>query len=232
MQRYFTPGLIGVGVTSMVAMFMAGMAGNMSSFNAVWTYDIYHSVINKKASPQKLLRMGRIATVAGILLSVLGAYIARSMPTVIDYLQAISSMFLSPSVAIIILGMFWKFITPKGGLWGMLIGTVVAVALFIMQEVKLIPISFVIPDFNGVESQSYMAANFWRAVWAWLISMGVAVMVSFFTENKNEEELRGYIKGLVDKNEAAEEKVAWNKKPEFWAGLTFVIFIIINILLW
>ena len=232
MRRYFTSGLIGVGVTSMVAMFMAGMAGNMSSFNAVWTYDIYHSVINKNASPQKLLHMGRIATVAGIVLSVAGAYIARSMPTVIDYLQAISSMFLAPSVAIIILGMFWKFITPKGGLWGMLIGTVVAVALFIAQEIKLIPVSFVIPDFSGADAQSYMAANFWRAVWAWLISTGTAVVVSFFTKNKTDEELRGYVKGLVDENEPEEKKVILYKKPEFWAAVTLAIFIIINILLW
>ncbi|MGE5796102.1 MAG: sodium:solute symporter family transporter [Ignavibacteria bacterium] len=233
MQRYFTPGLIGVGVTSMVAMFMAGMAGNMSSFNAVWTYDIYHSVINKNASPKKLLQIGRIATVAGIVLSVAGAYIARSMPTVIDYLQAISSMFLSPSVAIIILGMFWKFITPKGGLWGMLIGTVAAVALFILQELKTIPISFVIPDFSGVEAQSYMAANFWRAVWAWLISVGIAILVSFFTKNKPDEELRGFVKGLIDKNESGQkEKVIIYKKTEFWAAVTLVIFIIINILLW
>jgi len=232
MRRYFTPGLIGIGVTSMVAMFMAGMAGNMSSFNAVWTYDIYHSVINKKASPKKLLSIGRIATVAGIILSVAGAYIARSMPTVIDYLQAISSMFLSPSVAIILLGMFWKFITPKGGLWGMLVGTFVAVALFISQELKLISVSFVIPDFSGSDVQSYMAANFWRAVWAWLISAGTAIVVSYFTQNKSDEELTGFVYGLVDKNEVAKEKIVLYKKPEFWAGITFIIFIIINIIFW
>jgi len=114
----------------------------------------------------------------------------------------------------------------------MLIGTAVAVALFILQEIKLIPISFVIPDFSGVEAESYMAANFWRAVWAWLISTGVAVLVSFFTKNKTDEELRGYVKGLVDKNEAVEEKTTLIKKPEFWAAITLVIFIIINILLW
>ena len=232
MQRYFTPGLIGVGVTSMIAMFMAGMAGNMSSFNAVWTYDIYHSIINKKASPQKLLHVGRVTTVVGILLSVAGAYIARSMPTVIDYLQAISSMFLAPSVAIIILGMFWKFITPKGGLWGMLIGTIVAVLLFIAQETKIIPISFVIPGSDGAAAQSFMAANFWRAVWAWLISTSTAIIISFFKQNKTDEELRGYVKGLVDKTETVEEKTTWNKKPEFWAAVTLIIFIVINILLW
>ncbi len=232
MRRYFTSGLIGVGVTSMVAMFMAGMAGNMSSFNAVWTYDIYHSVINKKASPEKLLKIGRIATVAGIILSVVGAYIARSMPTVIDYLQAISSMFLAPSVAVIILGMFWKFISPKGGLWGMLVGTLVAVALFIAQEIKLIPVNFVIPGFSGSDAQSYMAANFWRAVWAWLISSSTAIVVSFFTKKKTDDELRGFVYGLVDKNEAVEEKVVYYKTPEFWAAVTLVIFIIINIVLW
>ncbi len=115
----------------------------------------------------------------------------------------------------------------------MLIGTVAAVALFILQELKIIPISFVIPDFSGVEAQSYMAANFWRAVWAWLISVGTAILVSFFTKNKTDEELRGFVKGLIDKNEAEQkEKVIIYKKPEFWAVVTLIIFIIINILLW
>lgn len=232
MQRYFTPGLIGVGVTSMIAMFMAGMAGNMSSFNAVWTYDIYQSVINKNASPQQLLSMGRIATVAGIILSVAGAYVARSMPTVIDYLQAISSMFLCPSVAIIMLGMFWKFITPKGGLWGMLIGTSIAVSLFVAQEIDLIPVSFVIPGLSGADSQYYMAANFWRAVWAWLISAGTAVVVSIFTQNKSDEELTGFVFGLTQRDQNAEENIVVHKKPEFWAIVTLVIFICINIVLW
>jgi solute:Na+ symporter, SSS family len=77
-----------------------------------------------------------------------------------------------------------------------------------------------------------MAANFWRAVWAWLISTGTAILVSSFTKNKTDEELRGYVHGLVDMNEAREEQVILYKKPEFWAGVTLVIFIIINIVLW
>jgi Na+(H+)/acetate symporter ActP len=128
--------------------------------------------------------------------------------------------------------MFWKFITPKGGLWGMLIGTFVAVALFILQEVKIIPISFVIPGFSGADSQSYMAANFWRAVWAWLTSTVVAIIVSFFSENKTDEELSGYVKGMVDYNEVKIEKTILVKKPEFWASVTFIIFVLINIVLW
>jgi SSS family solute:Na+ symporter len=114
----------------------------------------------------------------------------------------------------------------------MLIGTFVAVALFIAQEIKLIPVSFVIPGFSGADAQSYMAANFWRAVWAWLISTGTAIIVSFFTKNKANEELKGFVYGLVDMNETMEEKVVLYKKPEFWAGVTLIIFIIINIVLW
>ncbi|HTX19997.1 MAG TPA: sodium/solute symporter [Bacteroidota bacterium] len=232
MERYFTPGLLGIGVTSMIAMFMAGMAGNMSSFNAVWTYDIYHSVINKNASPQKLLFVGRLATVAGIVLSVAGAYVARSMPSVIDYLQAISSMFLAPSVAIILLGMFWKFITPKGGFWGMLVGTSVAVSLFIGQQLHFIHAGSMIPGVVGDDSQSYMAANFWRALWAWLIAAGTAVVVSSFTRKKSDEELTGFVYGLTEKKDDSEEGLEFYKKPAFWAIVTLAIVLAINIILW
>ena len=232
MRRYFSSGLMGVGITSMVAMFMAGMAGNLSSFNAVWTYDIYHAVLNKAATPQRLLGVGRAATVVGIILSIGAAYIARSMPSVIDYLQAITSMFLAPSVAVIMLGMFWKFITPKGGLWGMLVGTLASVLLFVAQEVQIIPVSFVIPDVGGVSVQSFMAANLWRAVWAWLISAGTAVLVSIFTKNKSDEELRGYVRSLVESGRSEDSVVVLHKNPEFWAAVTFVIFILINVVLW
>ncbi len=232
MRRYFNSGLMGVGITSMVAMFMAGMAGNLSSFNAVWTYDIYHSVINKGATSQRLLYVGRVATIVGILLSIGAAYIARSMPSVIDYLQAITSMFLAPSVAIIMLGMFWKFITPKGGLWGMLTGTLVSVLLFVAQEIRVIPVNFVIPDASGGSAQSFMAANLWRAVWAWLISAAIAVITSLFTKNKSDEELKGYVRSLVDGSATVEPGVVLFKKPEFWATVTLLIFVCINVILW
>jgi SSS family solute:Na+ symporter len=232
MKRYFTPGLIGVGVTSLVAMFMAGMAGNMSSFNAVWTYDIYHSVINKNASHQQLLKVGRIATVAGILLSIVGAYIARSMPTVIDYLQAISSMFLAPSIAVILLGMFSKKITPKGGFWGFTIGTVVSVALFLAQEFGFMHASAIVPGFDGADAQVYMAANFWRSVWTFLLAAGVAITVSSFTEPRTDAELEGYVKGLVEKEDTISQKLPLYQQPAFWAGVTFVILIAINIYFW
>lgn len=105
--------------------------------------------------------MGRVATIVGILLSVLGAYIAKSMPTVIDYLQAISSMFLAPSVAVILLGMFFKRITPHGGFWGMLTGTVASVASFVAQKLGWISASAIIPYSAVSSDKAFMAANFW-----------------------------------------------------------------------
>jgi SSS family solute:Na+ symporter len=229
-KRYFPTGLIGVGVTSLVAMFMAGQAGNMSAFNTVWTYDIYNSVINKNASKQRLIWVGRVATVVGILLSVLGAYIAKSMPTVIDYLQAISSMFLAPSVAVILLGMFFRRITPHGGFWGMLIGIAGSVTSFVAQKMGWITASAIIPYTTVSSDKAFMAANFWRALWAWLIAASVAILVSFFSKKKPDEELEGIVSSLTKRQK--EEDLAYHKKPEFWAGVTIVIFILINIYLW
>ena len=114
----------------------------------------------------------------------------------------------------------------------MLVGTLAAVLLFIAQETKIIPASFVVPDFSGSDAQSFMAANFWRAVWGWLISSGTAIAVSFFTKNKSDEELKGYVRGLIDMNKAEEPKVVLYKKPEFWGVVTFIVFISINIILW
>ncbi len=226
MMRYFPPGLIGVGVTALVAMFMAGQAGNMSAFNTVWTYDIYHAVINKKTSQAHLIWVGRVATVAGILLSIIGAYWAKSMPTIIDYLQAIASWILAPAVAVILLGMLIKWISPDGAFWGMLIGTLVSFAMFMALQLGWITPGAIAP---GGEA-SAMAANFWRALWAWLISSGIAVGVSFFTEKRPEAELVGLVRGLSKKMESSD--VPLHKKPIFWASITLIIFVVLNIVLW
>ncbi len=112
--RYFPRGLVGLGITALLAGFMAGQAGNISAFNTVWTYDIYQSIINKKASPKQLLRMGRAATIVAVVLSVGTAYWAKSMPTIMDYMQAIFSWVNAPLFATMLLGMFVKWITPSG----------------------------------------------------------------------------------------------------------------------
>lgn len=226
MMRYFPTGMIGLGVTTLVAMFMAGQAGNMSAFTAVWTYDIYLSVIKKEASKNELVWMGRVATVAGILLSVAGAYWARSMPTIIDFLQAIVSFILAPAAAIILLGMFSKRITPNGAFWGMLIGMLSSLCMFLALQFGWIQPSAITPGHVA----SAMAANFWRAWWAWLITSVGAIIISIFTEARNEDELHGLVRGFAEKIEKV--KVAFYRTPEFWAGVTLVLFIVLDIWLW
>lgn len=226
MSRYLPEGMIGLGITAIVAMLMAGQAGNMSAFTAVWTYDIYQAVFNREASSQRLLRMGRIATVAGLGLAVGGAYIARSMPTVVDYLQAIASMILAPGVAIILLGMFWKRLSPNGAFWGMLTGCLASFGMFMMQQLNIVEPAF----FTPVDGAGFMAANFWRGIWAWLIAGGLGILISLFTTPRSDEELRGLVWSLTERKR--DEGLAWYRTVGFWATVTMVLFIIINILLW
>ncbi|MDZ7374236.1 MAG: sodium:solute symporter family protein [candidate division KSB1 bacterium] len=224
--RYYPPGLVGLGVTALLAGFMAGQAGNISAFNTVWTYDIYQSVINRKASPEHLLWMGRVATVSGIFISILTAYWAKSMPTIMDYMQAIFSWVNAPLFATMLLGMFVKWITPDGAFWGLLAGMLSSFSLFLAVKFQWIdPTSITL---SSVASD--MAANFWRAWWAWLICFVVTIIVSLFTKKKPEEELVGLVKGLTP---MAEQKgIPVYKKPEFYAVISLIVLIILNVYFW
>jgi SSS family solute:Na+ symporter len=224
--RYYPTGLVGLGITALLAGFMAGQAGNISAFNTVWTYDIYHAVVNKKASPTHLLWMGRVATVAGIFFSVLTAYWAKSMPTIMDYMQAIFSWVNAPLFATMILGMFVKRITPDGAFWGLITGMASSFTMFL--AVKFNWISANLLTLSSVTSD--MATNFWRAWWAWLICFVVTIAVSLFTRKKPDEELIGLVKGLT--KEVSLEKAPWYKKPVFYAVLSLIVFIILNIYFW
>lgn len=224
--RYYPTGLVGLGITALLAGFMAGQAGNISAFNTVWTYDIYHAVVNKKASPTHLLWMGRVATVAGIFFSVLTAYWAKSMPTIMDYMQAIFSWVNAPLFATMLLGMFVKWITPDGAFWGLTTGMASSFTMFL--AVKFNWISANLLTLSSVTSD--MAANFWRAWWAWLICFVVTIAVSLFTRKKPDEELVGLVKGLT--REVSLEKAPWYKKPVFYAVLSLIIFIVLNIYFW
>jgi SSS family solute:Na+ symporter len=224
--RYYPPGLIGLGVTALLAGFMAGQAGNISAFNTVWTYDIYHSIFNKKASPQNLLWMGRAATLAGIVISVGTAYWAKSFPSIMDYMQAIFSWVNAPLFATMLLGMFVKWITPNGAFWGLIAGMGSSFTMFLAVK-----FSWIDPRFITMSSvQSDMAANFWRAWWAWLICFGVTIVISLFTKKKPDEELVGLVKGLTP--ETMGQPVPLLRRPGFWAVLSLIIFIALNIWFW
>jgi SSS family solute:Na+ symporter len=225
-RRYYPSGLMGLGITALLAGFMAGQAGNISAFNTVWTYDIYQSVINKKASPEHLLWMGRVATVAGILISVVTAYWAKSMPTIMDYMQAIFSWVNAPLFATMLLGMFVRWITPNGAFWGLLAGMGSSFTLFLAVKFDWISKSLI--TMSNVASD--MAANFWRAWWAWLICFVVTIVISFFTSKKSDQELVGLVKGLTE--ESAGKPVPLVRKPEFWGAISLVILIVLNIYFW
>ncbi len=224
--RYYPPGLIGLGITALLAGFMAGQAGNISAFNTVWTYDIYQSLFNKRASSKHLLWMGRAATLVGILLSVGTAYWAKSFPSIMDYMQAIFSWVNAPLFATMLLGMFVKWITPNGAFWGLICGMGSSFTMFLAVK-----FSWIDPRLITMSSvQSDMAANFWRAWWAWLICFVVTIVISLFTKKKPEAELAGLVKGLTPA--VAGAPVPLLKKPGFWAILSLAILVALNILFW
>ncbi len=224
--RYYPKGLIGLGVTALLAGFMAGQAGNISAFNTVWTYDIYKSVINKKASDAHYVWMGRVATIVGILLSLVTAYWAKSAPSIMDYMQAIFSWVNAPLFATMLLGMFLVWITPNGAFWGFMAGMFSSIGMFL--AVKFDWMSASILTLSGTASD--MSANFWRAWWAWLICFTVTIVVSLFTKPKPREELLGLVKGLTTIE--VEKNLPFYKKPEIMALVSVAIFVLLNIYFW
>ena len=224
--RYYPTGLVGLGVTALLAGFMAGQAGNISAFNTVWTYDIYKSVLNKKATDAHLLWMGRVSTIVGVLISLGTAYWAKSFPSIMDYMQAIFSWVNAPLFATMLLGMFVWWITPNGAFWGLIAG--MSSSFFMWMAVKFHWFSESIITMSKVQSD--MAANFWRAWWAWSICAFITILISFFTQRKPKEQLVGLVKGLT--NEKHDQHLPFVKRPEFAAIISLIVLIILNILFW
>jgi SSS family solute:Na+ symporter len=224
--RYYPTGLVGLGVTALLAGFMAGQAGNISAFNTVWTYDIYKSVINKKASDVHLLWMGRAATIVGVIISLITAYWAKSFPSIMDYMQAIFSWVNAPLFATMLLGMFVVWITPNGAFWGLVLGMGSSIIMYLAVKFQWISLSLITMS----EVSSDMAANFWRAWWVWLICFIATIVISLFTKKKPKEELVGLVKGLTP--ETVDKNLRLIQRPEFWAILSLIVFVILNIYYW
>ena len=224
--RYYPQGLVGLGVTALLAGFMAGQAGNISAFNTVWTYDIYKAIINKKASDTHLLWMGRAATIVGVLISLITAYWAKSFPSIMDYMQAIFSWVNAPLFATMLLGMFIIWITPNGAFWGLVLGMGSSFTLYLAAKFNWINVSII--TLSDVSSD--MAVNFWRAWWAWLICFIATIVISLFTKKKPKEELVGLVKGLTPENVDKDRTLI--QKPEFWAVISLIILVILNVYFW
>src|SRR5207237_10196668 len=130
MVRYMGPGLLGLGITALIAGFMSGMAGNVSAFATVWTYDIYGALLNKNARDDHYVRIGRWSTIIGVILSIGTAYLVMQFASIMDYVQALFSFFIAPLFGTVLLGMMWKRATPQGGFWGLLAGTLASIGLW------------------------------------------------------------------------------------------------------
>ncbi len=165
MVRYLTPGLLGLGITALIAGFMSGMAGNVSAFSAVWTYDIYQPHINKNAKDEHYVAVGRWATILGVLVSIVAAYSVQHAPGIMDYVQALFSFFIAPLLGAVLTGMFWKRATKAGGFWGLLIGTVTSISLFLWVKLDPSALRYVAlsPDAKD------MAENMYRALWSVMV---------------------------------------------------------------
>jgi SSS family solute:Na+ symporter len=181
MSRFYTHGLLGLGVVAMFSSFMSGMAGNITAFNTVWTYDIYQSYVAPDRSDSHYLSVGRIATVVATLLSIGTAYIVLRFNSLMDYVQLLFSFFNAPVFATFLLGMFTRWATPQGGFWGLLAGTVAAILHRAAYSAHL------------VRYGSDMSANFYGAIIAWMVCFLVTCLVSSVTRDKPPEELVGLV---------------------------------------
>jgi len=226
LARYCGPGLLGLGITALIAGFMSGMAGNVSAFATVWTYDIYGALMRRRASDAHYLSMGRWCTVLGVLVSIGTAYLVMQFQSIMDYVQALFSFFIAPLFGTVLLGMLWRRATPAGGFWGLLAGTVSSIGMW--AWVKLDPGALAV---IALSSQARdMAENMYRALWSWIICVGVTVAVSLLTRPKPDAELRGLVYGLTELPSEAHLPL-W-KRPIFWAAVIAAVFAILNVMFW
>ncbi|MGC1413854.1 MAG: sodium:solute symporter family protein [Candidatus Acidiferrum sp.] len=226
LARYCGPGLLGLGITALIAGFMSGMAGNVTAFTTVWTYDIYRPLINSKASDQHYVSMGRWTTVIGVLISIGTAYLVMQFASIMDYVQALFSFFIAPLFGTVLLGMLWKRATGWGGFWGLLCGTISSVSLWAWVKVDPSALRYVALSADA----KTLAQDMFQALWSFLVCVIVTVMVSMATKPKTEAELNGLVYGLTKIPDV--ESVPWYQKPLFWAGVVVVVFFVLNIMFW
>src|SRR5438105_3847144 len=194
LARYCGPGLLGLGITALIAGFMSGMAGNVSAFTTVWTYDIYRALINKDGSDQHYVSMGRWSTIVGVIISVGTAYLVMDFKSIMDYVQALFSFFIAPLFGTVILGMLWKRATPAGGFLGLLAGTLSSIGMWAWVKVDPSALRYVALSAHARD----MAENMYRALWSWVVCVLVTIAVSMLTKPKPDSELKGLVYGVTD----------------------------------
>jgi SSS family solute:Na+ symporter len=229
--HYFPTGMLGLGLTALLASFMSGMAGNVTAFNTVWTYDIYQSYLKKNASDQHYLFMGRMATVFGIALSIGAAYAATRFNNIMDFLQLVFAFVNAPLFATFLLGMFWKRTTGHGAFAGLLSGTAAAA----LHHGLTLPAG-ALPGIKGGWLQSIhaypseMAQNFWTAIWAWSACFVVTLLVSLITKPHPDEKLKGLVYSLTQRE--SEEHLPWYQRPAWLGAIVLGLAVVLNVIFW
>jgi SSS family solute:Na+ symporter len=237
LKQYLPAGVLGLGITALLASFMSGMAGNVSAFNTVWTYDIYQSYIrpatgHKEADDRHYLKVGRMSTVVGVLVSIAAAYIASKFGNIMDFLQTVFSMINAPLFAVIFLGMFWKRSTGNAAFVGLLMGFLVA----LLHHGLTMPegaTTLVKGGWLGV-IHTYpveMAQNFWTAIFAFTTAALLTVIISLVSKReKSDDELNGLVYSMTPRLD--DSGVKWHQRPWFLATIVGVIMIVLSILFW
>jgi SSS family solute:Na+ symporter len=222
MARYLGPGLLGLGITALIAGFMSGMAGNISAFATVWTYDLYRPFIKKDATDKHYVNMGRWCTIIGLLISIAAAYIVTHFGSLMDYVQALFSFFIAPLFGTVIIGMLWKRATKKAGFWGLLAGITTAVTTFALMRGHPERVAW----FCFYAGAKPLAQQMWQALWAFIAVVTVSVAVTAVTRPRPETELRDLVMGLT--KIPSEGDLPLVKRPVFWAGICFGVFLILQ----
>jgi SSS family solute:Na+ symporter len=226
--HFFPTGILGLGLTALLASFMSGMAGNVTAFNTVWTYDIYQAYINKKGTDAHYLWMGRMATIGGVALSIGAAYLVTNFNNIMDALQLVFSIVNAPLFATFLLGMFWKKTTGHAAFTGLLSGTAAA----LIHHGLTLPADAV-PGIHGGwitvvhHYPSDMAQNFWTAIFAFSVNLVVTIIISLVTTPRPEPELVGLVYSLTPKS--VEAHLSWYQKPATLAVAVLAILVVLNL---
>jgi SSS family solute:Na+ symporter len=229
MSRYYPAGLLGLGLTALLASFMSGMAGNVTAFNTVWTYDLYQSYIHRGASDAHYLWIGRVTTVVGVLISVATAYVAMRFNNIMDMLQLVFSFVNAPLFATFLLGMFWRRTTGHGAFWGLVAGTLAAALHYqltaVAQSASLLSKIAVLHVYP-----SDMAQNFWGAIWAWTTCFVVTIAISVATRPKPDAELKGLVYALTER--PSDAGLPWHHRPALLGVIVLALTVALNLIFW
>ena len=227
LARYCGPGLLGLGITALVAGFMAGMAGNVSAFATVWTYDLYRPFLRKDAPDHHYVSMGRWCTIIGLIISIGTAYLVMRFASMMDYVQALFGFFIAPLFGTVLLGMLWKRVSRAAGFWGLLAGVSSSVGMFALMKLdpdRWVSVFALSPYAKGLAQAMY------QALWSCVTCVVVTVLVTLVTHPRPDEELRGLVYSLTDVPH--ETETSWLHRPAFWGVVALVIFAILQIIFW